>query len=145
MAVGAFATIGMGGGVNVSADCFAGIIFGGPEKITGDSVNLNVIAGPLSVTFLTDPSTHEILGFTVGVGPSATAIGGSASFDVTAARHLHTFAPAGPPTLFGPDLPPSAPPPNPYHFGIVGPIPGQWLSIPGGYLGVNPYAGGFDF
>jgi hypothetical protein len=81
--VGAFGSLGAGGGVNVSGDAFVGFIFSGSEKIRGVTVNGNVSVGPFSVTTFFDPGSGDILGGTFGLGPGATPIGTSITESIT--------------------------------------------------------------
>ena len=71
-----FGSIGGGTGFNVSGDIFGGFIFGGPENVSGWTVNYNV-GGPVSVTIFTNPNGGQIMGGTIGFGPSLTRVGGS--------------------------------------------------------------------
>jgi hypothetical protein len=90
---GVFGTGGGGGGVNVSADVFGGVIFGGAGNVSGSTLDINLVLGPISVTLLTNPSTGDVVGATVGWGPSATPIGVSGTYEVTGTlslRPLHS-------------------------------------------------------
>jgi hypothetical protein len=66
--LGTFVSTGASTGVNVSANFFIGFVGDGPEI----TLNSNFSAGPIGVTVFNDPSTGRFLGFTFGVGPSAT-------------------------------------------------------------------------
>jgi len=68
-----FGSAGSGLGVNVSADVFVGYIKG---DATGITKNINIVIPYVSFTTFLDPKTKEILGGTIGVGPSLTP-GGS--------------------------------------------------------------------
>ena len=81
--VGVFGSLGAGGGVNVSADAFIGFIKGDTSNVSGVTGNINIVAGPLSITTITNPKTVDVVGFTVGVGPSATPIGASGTLSAT--------------------------------------------------------------
>jgi RHS repeat-associated protein len=81
--IGGFLSFGPGVGVNVSADWFLGFVRGGIENVNGETVNLNIIAGPASLTIFIDPKTGDVVGGTMGLGPSATPIGASASYSIT--------------------------------------------------------------
>jgi len=85
---GVFSSIGAGGGVNVSGDVFIGFIRGDIENVGGLTVNANLVLGPLSVTFLTDPVTGVVIGGTVGVGPTALPVSASAALSNTATLTL---------------------------------------------------------
>jgi len=78
-ALGFFCSLGPAVGVNISGDVFGGVV----NDITGTSVNLNAALGPVSVTAVTDPNTGKNEGVTVGLGPSALPVGGSASLSTT--------------------------------------------------------------
>jgi RHS repeat-associated protein len=80
---GVFGSAGATAGLNVSADAFVGYVEGGMEDVSGTTVNQNVTAGPLSVTTFHDPTTGEVVGATVGFGPSATPAGYSVAYSVT--------------------------------------------------------------
>jgi hypothetical protein len=81
--VGAFGTVGAGVGVNVSADFFGGVVFGGAENLSGQTVDYNLVLGPISFTTFFNPANGAVSGFTVGLGPSATPIGASGTVDLT--------------------------------------------------------------
>jgi len=78
-----FGSIGAGGGVNVSGDVFIGYIKGGIENVSGKTANINIVAGPISVTLFIDKGTGELIGTTVGLGPSVTPIGASGTISQT--------------------------------------------------------------
>jgi len=78
-------SVGQGVGFNISADAFVGIIRGDTRNVEGDTTNINVGIGPLSITLMYDRSTNDFMGFTVGVGPSPTFIAGSVTNSSTKA------------------------------------------------------------
>ena len=61
--------MGVGTGLNISADLFVGYIEGGPENVKGETFNTNITAGLWSITIFKDPKTGEIIGGTLGLGP----------------------------------------------------------------------------
>jgi RHS repeat-associated protein len=81
--VGVFGSVGAGGGVNVSADLFVGFIRGDISNVSGVTANINIVAGPVSITGLINPKTGQFMGFTAGIGPSATPIGASGTLSIT--------------------------------------------------------------
>ena len=81
--LGVFGSVGTGGGVNISSDIFAGFVRGGTENIRGLTTNINIVAGPVSITLFGDPGSKEIVGGTIGFGPSATPIGASGTVSLT--------------------------------------------------------------
>ncbi len=88
--LGVFGSIGPAAGVNISADIFAGYI--SSPNIQGVTNNINVVGGLISGTVLTDASTGQVVGGTIGFGPSFPLVGasGSESFtgDITARELL---------------------------------------------------------
>jgi hypothetical protein len=85
---GWFTSVGGGGGLNVSYDIFGGVIFG---ELQGFTTNTNVVLGGLSLTFLFDPVTGELVGFTFGYGPQIFGVpffGLSQTVDYTASQCL---------------------------------------------------------
>jgi len=84
--IGGYLSGGIAGGVNVSADVFAGLIFGDVNTLRGLSTNTTLTVGPLTLTVLSDPTTGEIIGVTGGIGPpSPFPAGASISATPTAA------------------------------------------------------------
>jgi len=81
--IGTFAAVGIGTGLNISADRFVGYIKGGPENVKGETFNTNITIERLSITIFKDPKTGEILGGTVGLGPGATRFGLSETYSIT--------------------------------------------------------------
>jgi len=81
--IGAFGSIGVGGGVNVSGDIFIGFIRGDIPNVSGVTANINIVAGPVSLAVFVNPKTGQFMGFTAGVGPSATIIGASGTLSIT--------------------------------------------------------------
>lgn len=81
--VGIFSSVGAGAGVNVSGDVFVGFIRGSIENVSGVTVNANFILGPFSLTLFSDPETGEVIGGTIGRGPSATPVGASVTLSNT--------------------------------------------------------------
>ena len=75
--VGVFVSAGAGAGANLSADIFFGFVEG--DDPGGVTLNSNVVVGPVSVTVMTDPTTGEVVGMTLGVGPSVNPTGGASS------------------------------------------------------------------
>ena len=83
--IGSFGSVGIGVGVNVSGDVFVGYYDGSLADMEGTTINQNVTAWySTSGTVFLDSSTGEVLGGTVGLGPSATPVGGSTTFSFTA-------------------------------------------------------------
>ena len=80
---GFFTSVGATVGVNISADVFIGYIKGGIENVSGTTVNQNISVGPISISIFHNPTTGEIMGGTIGVGPGATPVGYSGAFDIT--------------------------------------------------------------
>ncbi|MBI2526324.1 MAG: RHS repeat protein [Candidatus Rokubacteria bacterium] len=86
---GLFGSAGIGTGVNVSGDVFAGFIFGGVDNISGVTANLNIGLGPFSLTLLYNNAGFG--GLTLGAGPSALPVGGSATASVTGTCSFFTL------------------------------------------------------
>jgi hypothetical protein len=80
---GVFASGGAGGGVNVSADVFMGYVKGDMSNVSGQTGNMNLSAGPFSLSVFVDPKTGEVLGGTLGVGPGATPVAASGTLSQT--------------------------------------------------------------
>jgi hypothetical protein len=89
--IGVFGSAGAGGGVNISYDYFAGFVKGGIENVKGVTANINITAWIFSVTIFTDPHTGEIIGGTIGYGPSATPVGASGSISQTGTYTFRQF------------------------------------------------------
>ena len=68
---------------------FAGFIFGGVDNISGVTANLNIGLGPFSLTLLYSNAGFAAL--TLGAGPSALPVGGSATASVTATCSFFTL------------------------------------------------------
>jgi len=81
--IGLFGSAGLGAGLNVSADLFAGIIKGDLSNVRGETANINLVLGPISLSLFTDPKNGELIGGTVGYGPSATPVGASGTISIT--------------------------------------------------------------
>ncbi|MBI4517047.1 MAG: hypothetical protein HY699_14665 [Deltaproteobacteria bacterium] len=79
-AAGMFGSGGATTGLNISADLFIGFVAG---DLAGTTVNANMTAGFFSVSFFFNPTTGELVGATVGYGPSATQFGLSTSLSTT--------------------------------------------------------------
>jgi hypothetical protein len=62
---------------------FAGFIIGDISDVSGVTENVNLVLGPLSITTFGNAETGDFIGMTLGVGPSATAFGASASQSIT--------------------------------------------------------------
>lgn len=95
---GAFGSVGIGIGVNVSADVFGGFVLGGVDNISGITGNLNIGVGNLSLGLLY--GSRGFVGLTIGAGPSALSLSGSATGVVTGTCSLFTLIKAfscGPP------------------------------------------------
>jgi RHS repeat-associated protein len=84
-AEGDFITVGAGTGMNQSEDVFLGWLHGDtPADIAGTTWDWNfLLPYGLSVTIITDPTTGDFLGATVGWGPSLQTVGASATVDQT--------------------------------------------------------------
>ncbi|MGH7302571.1 MAG: RHS repeat-associated core domain-containing protein, partial [Candidatus Rokuibacteriota bacterium] len=87
--VGAFGSAGIGVGVNVSGDVFGGFVLGGVDNISGITGNVNIGVGPFSLTLLY--GSGGFVGLTVGAGPSALPLGGSATASVTGTCSFFTL------------------------------------------------------
>ncbi len=81
--LGTFISVGTGGGLSVGGDIFIGIVSGPASNVEGKTVNINIGAGPASVTIFTDPVTGSVLGGTLGIGPSATPLSGTLTVSLT--------------------------------------------------------------
>jgi RHS repeat-associated protein len=69
------------GGMNFSGDIFAGFILG---NLAGQTTNVNVSVGPVSITALFDPaSPFRLLGATLGTGPTYLGLGVSVTDSTT--------------------------------------------------------------
>ena len=69
------------GGLNFSGDVFTGVIVG---SLAGQTTNVNVSVGPLSITALIDPSNPcRLVGGTVGTGPTYLGLGVSVTDSTT--------------------------------------------------------------
>ena len=71
---GGYTTEGGAGGFNVSAGVFGGYMRGNANYMRGDFDDLNLVAGPISLTLMYEPSSGRVFsgrfaGFTLGVGP----------------------------------------------------------------------------
>ena len=88
---GVFSSLGSGGGVNVSSDIFIGYVVGGIENVSGETGNINVSAGPISITVFINPETGDIVGGTFGLGPSATPVGASGTYSITGTFTFRDF------------------------------------------------------
>jgi len=83
---GSFVSIGGGPGANISGDLFAGAYWG--DSLTGNTVNVNVGALFFSTTLMFDPSTHSLVGFTVGPGASLLPAALSITYSYTQMTEL---------------------------------------------------------
>ncbi|CAB1055986.1 Rhs family protein [Olavius sp. associated proteobacterium Delta 1] len=88
---GVFGSVGGGLGLNVSADAFLGYIKGDISNVSGTTINQNLIIGPISITSIVDINTGEFLGGTIGLGPSATLVGGSITGSFTGTYTIRDF------------------------------------------------------
>jgi RHS repeat-associated protein len=79
--VGAFGYAGMGTGVDVGYGWFGGFAFGGADAVAGITANISVSVGPLSVSALFNDKGWA--GMTIGAGPTAVPLGGSATVGKT--------------------------------------------------------------
>ena len=87
--LGFFAYGGIGTGVDVGYGGFVGFVFGGTDAVAGVTGNPTVSGGPLSVSLLY--GSNGLAGLTVGVGPTASPLGGSSTVGVIAAGTLKTL------------------------------------------------------
>jgi len=78
--LGMFGALGRGGGFNVGADLFVGLIKG--QSVEGHTVNLNFVVGPVRATVVLDDIGRSFQGVIVGVGPTIP-IGFSATESIT--------------------------------------------------------------
>jgi len=89
---GVFGSVGSGVGLNVSGDVFVGYVEGdNAAEITGSTANINATYGPVSVTVFIDPQSGEVLGGTIGLGPSISQVGGSLTGSHTGAWSIVDF------------------------------------------------------
>lgn len=88
---GVFGSLGIGTGVNVGGDVFAGFVLGGTDAVGGTTINVNVTTGPLSFAFLFDPATAQFRGLTAGFGPSALPLQGSTTVSFTGTYSFRDF------------------------------------------------------
>jgi hypothetical protein len=65
--VGGFASGGVGAGVNVGGDVFVGAVAGGFDRLSGQTANVNITAGPMSVTMMFDLNSGAFVGATAGI------------------------------------------------------------------------------
>lgn len=79
---GRFASVGTGGGFNMSADAFFGITRGNIGDLAGLTANVNVSVGPFSLTLMYDMNGN-FFGFTFGGGPSMAPVGVSGTLSYT--------------------------------------------------------------
>ncbi len=70
---GLFASVGGGAGVNISADAFIGYVKGPMSNVSGETNNVNIAIGPISITGFFDTKSNELMGGTVGIGPGLPA------------------------------------------------------------------------
>jgi RHS repeat-associated protein len=88
--VGGFLSEGAGAGFNVSSDVFLGLYKGSGTSMRGDSDNLNISLGPISLTLMFGPSagpafSGPLMGGTLGFGPGApVGLSGTKSMTQTA-------------------------------------------------------------
>ncbi len=80
---GVFGSVGACGGFNLSADAFVGVVKGKKSNVSGETINFNLSVGPVSLSLFFDASGKELVGGTLGVGPSATPLGASLSLALT--------------------------------------------------------------
>lgn len=120
---GFFGSGGIGAGVNVGADAFIGVVRGGFDSVQGQTANVNLAMGPISISAFFDPRTGSLVGGTVGVGPGAFPVQASGSYAWTGTVG---YAP-------GCDAPPSPPgePPSPGSSGGPGKAGGISNGKPG--------------
>jgi len=86
--LGGYVSGGAGAGVNVSADVFAGFYKGSMNDLSGDTWNINLIAGPYSLSLFFDKEKADFAGLTVGKGPSVTSIAASGVRATTGKRSI---------------------------------------------------------
>lgn len=81
--LGVFGSVGGSVGVNLSGDILGGVVRGGARNVSGGTVNFNIAIGPISISIFVDPKTGNVIGGTIGAGPSVTPVGGSLSMAST--------------------------------------------------------------
>lgn len=79
--IGLTGSFGIGGGLNVSGDIYGGIITGDIGNVSGETINVNGVLGPISLTFFTDMNGN-VVGGTIGYGPGIP-VGGSLTYSNT--------------------------------------------------------------
>ena len=79
--IGFTGSLGIGGGLNISGDIYAGFVAGDISNVSGPTLNINLIGGPVSVTVFTDMNGN-VIGGTVGLGPGIP-IGASGTYSNT--------------------------------------------------------------
>ena len=67
----------------MSADKFVGFFLGSTEDLSGDTWNINLVIGELSVSIFLDKDDLSLKGGTIGSGPSVTAVGASGTHSTT--------------------------------------------------------------
>jgi RHS repeat-associated protein len=67
--VGQFASGGGGQGANLGVDAFIGYVGGDFRNVAGQTTNVNVVIGPISITVMLHPTNGTQVGATMGVGP----------------------------------------------------------------------------
>lgn len=70
--------------INKATDIFAGVIFGGTNELKGERVNLNIVVWKVSISFLFNNKTGQLIGGTIGGGPGI-GFGASVSLSNTGA------------------------------------------------------------
>jgi hypothetical protein len=70
--IGLTGSLGVGSGLNISSDAYFGIIVGNINNISGRAINSNIVAGPVSLTIITD-TNGNVIGGTIGYGPGFPA------------------------------------------------------------------------
>jgi len=70
--IGVTGSLGAGGGLNVSGSVYGGYITGDLSNVSGRSNNINIVAGPFSVTIISD-TNGNVIGGTIGIGPGFPA------------------------------------------------------------------------
>jgi len=79
--IGFTGSLGIGGGLNISGDVYAGFVAGDISNVSGPTLNTNLIGGPVSVTVFTDMNGN-VIGGTVGLGPGIP-VGASGTYSNT--------------------------------------------------------------
>ncbi len=87
--IGFTGSAGIGGGLNVSSDVYAGFVTGNISNVSGQTLNINLVAGPVSVTVFTDKNGN-VIGGTVGLGPGVPA-GASGTYSNTGVLTLQNI------------------------------------------------------